>query len=90
MSTPIDIEGSNALRAMQLVAGEGEKLDAEVVDVEGKFAYGLHRVHVQGNLPVIGDTSDFANREKNAAPLFAHNKVTSAVSGRIARSSFSG
>ena len=49
---PIDIEGANTFRAMQLVAGEGEKLDAEVVDVEGKFAYGLHRIHVQGNLPV--------------------------------------
>ena len=63
---PIDIEGSNTFRAMQLVAGEGEKLDAELVDVEGKFAYGLHRVHVQATFLPLVIMSDFPNREKNA------------------------
>ncbi len=54
----IDIEGSHAFRAMQFVAGEGEELYAEIVEVEGKFADGLHGIDVKGNLSAIGDAGD--------------------------------
>jgi hypothetical protein len=69
------------------VAGKGDELDTEIFKAEGKLADCLHGIDVQGNLPAIGNAGDLFNRERTRFVM--PNKVTSAVSGRMARSSFS-
>src|SRR5579875_2962623 len=57
-----DVEGAYALRRVDLVAGDREQIDAELLDFGRYLADGLRRVRMQRNPVRAGDFGDFSDR----------------------------
>src|SRR6516164_10981057 len=51
-----DVQGTDPFRRVQLVAGDGQEIDAELVHASGDFAHGLRRVRVERN-PVLASNA---------------------------------
>ena len=59
-----DVEDADALGGMELVAGDGEKVDAGVLQVDGDLAHGLDRVGVEEDAPLPGHGGHLLHRER--------------------------
>src|SRR5579884_3112235 len=71
-STP-DIERSHTSRTVQLVGGEREEVDAQMIDVERKGARGLDRVGVKrGRRVALPDGSPQVGDRLDGADLVVH------------------
>ena len=57
-----DVEDADALGPVKFVGGEGEEIDAEVVDVERQGAGGLDGVSVEGDAGAFEESGDFCER----------------------------
>jgi len=57
-----DVEGADALGAVELVAREGEEVDVVLIDVEFEVADRLDGVGVEGDAVLAGDGADLADR----------------------------
>jgi len=56
------VQGTDALRGIQLVTGDGEEIESHSVDINGNFAGGLNRVGVEVDVGLFGDPADFRER----------------------------
>jgi len=56
-----DVEGADALGAIDFVGAEAEEVDAPIVDVDGDAAGGLDGVAVEEDVCFAGDAGDFAD-----------------------------
>ena len=78
------------------MARERERVDAELVHIQGKAARRLHRIAVQRDVPAEGPPPGahplryFGDGLYRPTSLFAYIAETSTVSGRIAASSAAG
>jgi hypothetical protein len=55
----LDEERANAFGRIELVAGDGKKIELKRFDVDGNFSGGLHRVGVEVDVGFGGDAADF-------------------------------
>src|SRR5713101_2669115 len=62
MGATANVESADALWGVKLVAGNGEKVDAESVHVNGKLSGGLNGVGVEIDIRFFGDVADFLER----------------------------
>ena len=56
-----NVEGADALGAIDLVTGDGHQVDAVFLHVDRNLSDGLHRIHVEENAFLLGDLSDFSD-----------------------------
>ena len=61
-----DEEGADALRPVDLVAGQGEEIHAERLRVQGELAEALHRVGVKGHAPLAADPAHGGDGKQHA------------------------
>ena len=61
-----NVKCADAFGRVELVAGDGEKIDAKSVDVERNFSGGLHGVGVEKDIVLRGDLSDLLERLNGA------------------------
>ena len=60
--TALDEERANAFGGVELVAGDGEKIELQGFDVDGNFSGGLHGVGVEVDVGFGGDAADIGER----------------------------
>src|SRR5580658_9429707 len=59
---PANIQRADALRAINLVAADGQQVDVVFLHVHRNLAYSLHAVHGEENAVFLGDFADFGDR----------------------------
>src|SRR5215470_12113543 len=60
--TAANVESADPFGRVKLVAGDGEEVDAQGVDVERNFSSRLHGVGVKENIVLRSDAADFFER----------------------------
>ena len=80
-------ERADALRRADLVAGERERVDAELVERERQPAGRLHGVGVDERARRVGDRGELGDRLHGADLVVGVLHRTSVVSGRMTRAS---
>ena len=61
-----DIQSANTLRSVDLVRGNGEKVDIVLLHIHGNLADCLHAVDGEDDAALLGDFADFRNRVDDA------------------------
>src|SRR5262249_10312434 len=61
IATP-NVEGANTLGAVDLVGGNGEKVDIVLLHVHRDLAHGLNAIDGKNNAVFFGDLADFRDR----------------------------
>src|SRR5258705_8362956 len=61
-----NIEGTDSLRPIDLVAGDREQVDVVLLDVDWNFANSLHTIDGENNAVFLGDLADFRHRIDDA------------------------
>ena len=57
-----NVQRANALRSVEFMAGEGQQVEMELMDVDRNFPGGLHGIAMEINVGVFGDAADFFER----------------------------
>src|SRR5207245_9572866 len=61
-----NIEGTDSLRPINLVAGDREQVDVVLLDVDWDLANSLHTIDGENNAVLLGDLADFRHRIDDA------------------------
>ena len=68
-----DVERTRALRAVELVAGDGQQVAAEGLDVDRHLAHGLYRIGVEVDVGLAGDNADLRHWLEDADLVVGHH-----------------
>src|SRR5882757_6047727 len=61
-----NVESTDALRSVDLVAGNREQVDVVLLDVDWNFANSLHTIDSENDAVFLGDLADFRHRIDDA------------------------
>src|SRR5260370_240313 len=61
-SSAANVKRTDALGAIQLVAGNRKQIDLQLIDVDGNFSGRLHGVGVEVDVGFFGDAADLLER----------------------------
>src|SRR3974390_3656529 len=73
LSSLPDVERADALRGMNLVAGNRERVAGDSVDVDRDLGSGLHRIGVETYAGFGGDPSDFFDGLQGSGCVVRHH-----------------
>ena len=68
-----DVERTRALRAVELVAGDGQQVAVEGLDVDRHLAHGLYRVGVEVDVGLAGDNANLRHWLEGADLVVGHH-----------------